>query len=73
MTLKICLLAIPRHLVQNISTSKNGSAVLQGGFSLWDALYFFMPRQSEDITFSVTAFFQSPTVVDQYLPLALVA
>lgn len=69
----MCLLAIPRHLVQNISQFEKRFGRFARGLLFMGRPLFFMTRQSEDITFSATAFFQSPTVVDQYLPLALVA
>ena len=51
---------------------KNGSIVLQGGFSLWDALYFYVVT-IEKYCIASRYFYLTPTVVAQYLPLALVA
>ncbi len=50
----------------------NGSTVLQGGFSLWDALSFYVATIG-NYCFASCCAYSLPTVVDRYLPLALVA
>ena len=51
---------------------KNGSTVLQEGFSLWDALYFYAVAIGNK-RIAGYRIYLIPTVVAQYLPLALVA
>ncbi|MGN8929034.1 hypothetical protein [Collinsella sp. HCP28S3_E12] len=50
----------------------NGSTVLQGGFSLWDTLYFYVATIG-NYCIASRGIYSLPTVVDQYLPLAFVA
>ena len=50
----------------------NGSTVLQEGFSLWDALYFYVAT-IRNYCISGCRIYSLSTVIAQYLPLALVA
>ena len=56
----------------NVQIIENGSTVLQRGFSLWNALYFYAATIGYYCVASRCIYLLS-TVVVQYLPLALVA
>ena len=51
---------------------QNGSVVLYEGFSLGDALYFYV-APTGNYSIASRCFYLIPTVIAQYLPLALVA
>ena len=55
-----------------LQRSKNGSIVLQEGFSLRDALHFYAAA-IRNYCIASWGIYSLPTVVAQYLPLALVA
>ena len=65
-------LAFSGLVVQKLGLKKNGTTVLQGGFSLWDALYFYTAAIEKNCIAS-RCFYSTPTVVAQYLPFAFVA
>ena len=60
-------------IVQNAGCNKKRVDRFARGASLYGTPSIFMPLQSEIIASSAVVFIQSPTVIDQYLPLALVA